>query len=63
MKCSEFVIRGNRNNENTRVSPWFSQRCEEAKAKCTRVRRKYRRQEINLLSLTSSFYICLQEHL
>nr|XP_053653652.1 uncharacterized protein LOC128703123 [Cherax quadricarinatus] len=47
-KCKEaeerFVPKGNRNNGNNRTSPWFTQRCREAKTRCTREWKRYRRQ-------------------
>ncbi|KAK8737488.1 hypothetical protein OTU49_004520, partial [Cherax quadricarinatus] len=47
-KCKEaverFIPKGNRNNEKTRTSPWFTRRCKEAKTKCNREWKKYRRQ-------------------
>ncbi|KAK8747748.1 hypothetical protein OTU49_016574, partial [Cherax quadricarinatus] len=47
-KCKEavekFIPKGNSNNGKTRTSPWFTRRCKEAKTKCNREWKKYRRQ-------------------
>ncbi|KAK8748335.1 hypothetical protein OTU49_016085 [Cherax quadricarinatus] len=46
-KCKEaeerFVPKGNRNNRKTKTSLWFTRRCREAKTKCNREWKRYRR--------------------